>query len=53
MEKNNKYLNKDEGFDYMILEDVEEELKGESGRFGCLMILIIIILPFFALKYYV
>ena len=42
----------DDTLDFMIYEDIENEIKQQSGKSGCLRIFIIIILPYFILRHY-
>ena len=52
MSKDNSDFDRDDALDYVIMEDIENEARGKSGKSGCLGIIAILILPLILMKYF-
>ena len=52
MSKDNSDFDRDDALDYVIMEDIENEVRGKSGKSGCLGIIAILILPLILMKYF-
>ena len=52
MSKDNDEFDRDDALNYVIMQDIENEIRNKPGNSGCLGILITIILPMMILRHF-
>ena len=52
MYKNDSEPNRDDTLDYMVFEDINNEIGNKTCNSGCMSLLVLVILPLFIIRHY-